>query len=124
MASNPIVWFEIYVQDLNRARKFYETVLATTLEKVEGDTDESMWMFPCKDNTMGAGGMIVKMEGVSPGCGGTLVYFACDDCAVEEGRVVASGGEIIKSKFSIAPHGFIAIVKDTEGNPIGLHSMK
>jgi predicted enzyme related to lactoylglutathione lyase len=53
---------------------------------------------------------------------GTLVYFICTDCAVEESRVVGAGGSVERPKFSIGPYGFIALVKDTEGNLIGLHS--
>jgi predicted enzyme related to lactoylglutathione lyase len=56
--------------------------------------------------------------------GGTMVYFECDDCSVEAGRVRANGGRIMKDKFPIGPHGFIAIGSDSEGNMIGLHSMK
>ncbi len=73
---------------------------------------------------MGAAGALVRMDGVPSGGGGTLVYFSCDDCAVEQGRVQAAGGTVFKPKFSIAPHGHIALVVDTEGNCIGLHSMQ
>lgn len=123
MTYNPVVWFEIYVQDIARSKKFYETVFSTTLEKVE-DEDCEMWMFPYKEGAEGSGGMIAKMQGIPSGPGGTMVYFSCEDCAVEEARAAANGGDIIRKKFSIGPHGFCAIVKDTEGNHIGLHSMK
>ena len=68
-------------------------------------------------------GTLVKMEGMPSG-GSTLVYFGCNDCAVEESRVVAAGGRIERSKMSIGEHGFISLVVDTEGNMIGLHSME
>jgi predicted enzyme related to lactoylglutathione lyase len=51
------------------------------------------------------------------------VYFSCEDCAVEAARATANGGSIFKEKMSIGEHGFIALVFDTEGNMIGLHSM-
>ena len=54
----------------------------------------------------------------------TLVYFICDDCAIEEGRVKSSGGKIQKPKMSIGEYGFISLAIDTEGNMFGLHSMK
>ena len=57
------------------------------------------------------------------GAGGTLIYFSCEDCGVEASRVAAAGGQVFKEKFSIAPYGFIALIIDTEGNMIGLHSM-
>ena len=128
--SNPVVWFEIYVQNMERAKAFYEVVLAVELEKMPAPTEEmnmEMWSFPAdKDaakTTYGACGMLVKMEGVPSGCGGTLVYFACEDCAVEAARATENGGSIFKEKKSIGEHGFISLVYDTEGNMIGLHSM-
>ena len=72
----------------------------------------------------GAGGALVKMEGVSSGGNSTLVYFSCEDCAVEASRVVDAGGQIHREKWSIGEYGFIALVVDTEGNKIGLHSLK
>jgi predicted enzyme related to lactoylglutathione lyase len=69
--SNPVVWFEIYVQNMERAKAFYEAVLAVELEKTPAPTEEmnmEMWSFPAdKDaakTTYGACGMLVKMEGV------------------------------------------------------------
>lgn len=129
--SNPVVWFEIYVQDMERAKAFYETVLAVKLEKMPAPTPESvdmeMWSFPSDKSTAqttyGACGMLVKMIGKSSGCGGTLIYFACEDCAVQAARAAQNGGSIFKEKFSIGEHGFIALAYDTEGNMIGFHSM-
>lgn len=129
--SNPVVWFEIYVQDMERAKAFYEAVLAIKLEKMAGPAteceDTEMWGFPSdKDTaqtTYGACGMLVKMAGVPSGHGGTLVYFGCEDCAVQAARAAENGGSIFKEKFSIGKYGFIALVNDTEGNMIGFHSM-
>lgn len=129
MKPNPIVWFEIYVQDMPRAQAFYERVFQCKLETMQEPEGlapgTQMMFFPGDDMaSYGANGMLVKMAGVPSGGGGTLVYFSCDDCAIEQGRVEAAGGQMLKPKFSIAPHGFIALVADTEGNCIGLHSMK
>jgi predicted enzyme related to lactoylglutathione lyase len=52
------------------------------------------------------------------------VYFSCKDCAVEAGRVIQHGGSVDRKKMSIGQYGFIALAVDTEGNMIGLHSMK
>jgi hypothetical protein len=123
MKSNPVGWFEIYVQDMARARKFYEAVLDGKLEKLEaGGVD--MWVFPGDQTTVGTTGTLVHMPGFPSGGNSTLVYFVCDDCAVEEGRVKKNGGRVEKTKFSIGPYGFISLVYDTEGNMFGLHSMK
>ena len=128
MKPNPVVWFEIHVNDLERARRFYEAVFQCQLEPLpspEGQASgNEMLAFPMDMPGSGASGTLVKMEGVAPGGGGTLVYFGCEDCAVEQGRVVAAGGQIHKPKFSIGPYGHCALVVDTEGNCIGLHSMQ
>ena len=123
MAHNPVNWFEIYVQDMARARAFYEAMLATRLERLEGSGIE-MWIFPAQPDGAGAAGSLVRYEGFPSGGNSTVVYFRCDDCAVEAARAAAHGGKVFKDKFSIGPHGFIALVTDTEGNLIGLHSMK
>ena len=123
MAENAVRWFEIYVQDMARARRFYESVFGTRLEKLESG-DLEMWAFPMSDSHPGASGALVRMPGVPSMPGGTLVYFGCDDCAVEGGRVTAAGGKIERDKMSIGQYGFILLAVDTEGNMIGLHSLK
>ena len=126
MKGNAVVWFELYVADMARARRFYEAVLDVKLEQaeeMEGDWPE-MWMFPGEEEGNGASGALVQMNGMSPGGGGTLVYFRCDDCAEQAHRVTVHGGQLARDKFAIGPHGFIALAVDTEGNMIGLHSMK
>jgi predicted enzyme related to lactoylglutathione lyase len=122
--QNPVVWFEIYVQDLQRAKRFYETVLGVTLEKLNTlVAGMEMWTFPMTQQGTGAGGALAKMDGVTPGGMGTLVYFSCQDCAVEAGRVAGAGGRLHKPKMSIGQYGHIALGIDPEGNMFGLHSM-
>lgn len=123
MKSNPVGWFEIYVQDLDRAKKFYESVFQGKLERLNSPGMD-MWAFPMGTGASGASGALVGMPGVPSGGNSTLVYFSCEDCAVEEGRVAKSGGGIHKNKFSIGQYGFISLAIDTEGNMFGLHSMK
>ena len=78
---NPVVWFEIYVDDIERARKFYETVLDTKMEDLptpetpDGDSNMKMVAFPMVNEGEGAAGAIVKMEGFGPGGCSTVVYF-------------------------------------------------
>jgi predicted enzyme related to lactoylglutathione lyase len=123
MTSNPVGWFEIYVQDMNRAKKFYETVLDTRLQKLDSPELE-MWSFPMAMDRVGAGGALVRVEGFPSGGNSTLVYFSCVDCATEAGRVVKSGGRIQREKISIGQYGFVALAFDTEGNMFGLHSLQ
>lgn len=126
MKGNPVGWFEIYVKDMGRARKFYEGVFQAPLERIgpaEGD-DLQMWAWKGDTTSYGTPGALVKMKEAPPGGFGTLVYFSCDDCAVEQARVAKMGGKIHRAKISIGPYGFISLVVDTEGNMLGLHSMK
>ena len=128
MKQNPAVWFEIYVNDMERAKKFYEEVFQVTLQKME--TPEGMELemlsFPMSEdmNAPGAAGALVKMEGMDVKGNGTIVYLSSEDCAVEAGRVEAAGGKVMKPKFSIGQYGFIALAVDTEGNTFGIHSVK
>jgi len=117
-------FFDIYVDDMDRAQAFYETVLDTSLSPMGDPNDASVVMRSFGDDfaSHGAGGALVKLEYARPGPGGSMVYFTCDDCAVEEGRATAAGGSIVKSKYSIGEHGFVSIIGDTEGNMVGLHS--
>jgi predicted enzyme related to lactoylglutathione lyase len=121
--GNPVGWFEIYVQDLKRAKAFYENTLEVTLERLESNPDIELWAFPMQRDNPGCAGALAKMEGKSSGAGGTIIYFSCADCAVVAARVVKNGGRIQKEKLSIGEYGFIALVYDTEGNMFGLHSM-
>lgn len=123
MKTNPVVWFEIYVQDIARAKAFYEQMLALQLTPLPGEGMEMM-CFPMLDNSPGATGALVKMEGCPSGGNSTLVYFTCDDCAVEAVRAKEAGGQVFKDKFSIGEYGYIALVVDPDGNMIGLHSMQ
>jgi len=125
--ANPVTWFEIYVKDMERAKTFYEKTLGIKLQKLETPAKESteMWSFPMSQESYGATGALVKMrDGPAGNVGGTLVYFECQDCSVEAGRIRENGGKIMKDKFAIGQHGFIALGNDSEGNMIGLHSMK
>lgn len=121
MKKNPVRWFEIYVQDMQRAKKFSEGVFKVKLEKL--NTPVEMWSFPMYTDRMGTGGSLVKMKGVRSGGNSTVVYFACKDCAVEEALAVRRGGKVEQGKMSIGEYGFVSMVRDTEGNLIGLHCM-
>jgi uncharacterized protein len=126
MNMNAIGWFEIYVKDMPRAKAFYEGVFGNKLEKLgdPGAGVSEMWTFPGKPDSPGATGALVKMENSPSGMGGIIIYFVCEDCAVESARVIKNDGKIVKEKFSIGQYGHIALATDTEGNMIGLHSMK
>lgn len=133
MSSNPVVWFEIYVDDMPRARSFYETVLGLSLEQLPmpdmadedsggPDSGIEMMAFPMQQNGEGAAGALVRMPGIPMNGNGTVVYFTCEDCAVEASRVADAGGVLERKKMSIGEYGFIALATDPDGNMFGLHS--
>jgi len=121
--ANSVGWFEIYVDDMSRAKAFYEKVFGVRLEKLDNPKID-MWSFPSQQESYGAPGALVRMPGFDAGANSVLVYFTCADCAVEAAKAVNAGGRIQKEKDSIGKYGYIALVFDTEGNMIGLHSMK
>jgi len=121
--TNSVGWFEIYVDDMQRARAFYERVFDVTLSPMTSSEME-MLIFPGDRASYGAQGALVKIPGFPTGANSVIVYFVCQDCAVEAAKAVAAGGSIQTEKRSIGPNGYIALVIDTEGNMIGLHSMQ
>jgi uncharacterized protein len=123
LPRNAVGWFEIYVQDMARAKSFYEATFALSLEKLPNPQLE-MWAFPGHCDGGGAAGAIIKMEGKSSGVGGTIVYFSCDDCGETASLALNHGGKMQMEKMSIGEYGFISLVYDTEGNIIGLHSIQ
>jgi predicted enzyme related to lactoylglutathione lyase len=121
MKENPVGWFEIYVRQMGRAQRFYETVFACRLQPL-GGAELEMLAFPMAMDTAGAAGALVRKEGFDGGGNGVIVYFTCEDCAVEAARVEGAGGRLERDKFPIGEYGYIALAVDTEGNMIGLHS--
>lgn len=126
MNTNPVGWFEIYVQDIERAKRFYEAVFQVKLEQLNSPAgmETEMWAFPMVKDARGITGALVKMKDGPSGGNSVLVYFMCTDCAIEAARAAVSGGKIVREKVSIGQYGFISLVADTEGNMIGLHSMQ
>lgn len=121
-------WFEIYVQDIARAKKFYEEVFQVELtdlaDPTESEDEMKMVAFPFSmEDLPGASGALVQMTGMPSGGNSTIVYFSSLDCSVEEGRAEAAGGKVVQPKTSIGEHGFMSLCEDTEGNTFGIHSM-
>lgn len=131
MSKNVVCWFEIYVDDLTRAKKFYGEVLGATFQDAEMPVDGEgdvvkMAFFDC-DDMEAVSGALVHMQGErqpGPKNLSTMVYFPCEDCSLEEGRVEKAGGIVCNPKMSIGEHGFCSICLDSEGNSFGLHSQK
>ncbi|MGK9118304.1 VOC family protein [Olivibacter jilunii] len=122
--KNIAVWFEIYVDDMDRAKDFYQYVFQIREFINLSKKSFRMYAFDWDDEVEGAGGALVKMDFNKPSTTGTIVYFNCEDCAAVEKRTKEKGGEIIVSKTPLDHFGFSAIIRDSEGNLIGLYSLK
>ena len=119
--SHAIHWFEIFVTDIERAVRFYQTVLNIELRR-ENEGGRPMAIFASAVE-QGVGGALVRQPGREPTSQGVLVYLDADgklDACL--GRVERAGGAVVQPKTDIGPPGFIALVRDTEGNIVGLHS--
>jgi uncharacterized protein len=116
-------WFEIPVENMERAIAFYEAVFDCTLDRHQMGPLDMAW-FPWDESRLGAGGSLVKAEGFyKPSEEGTQVYFSSDDVIIELNRIEKAGGKIIQPKTEIAPDiGYMALFLDSEGNRIALHS--
>jgi len=123
MKENALNWFEIFTNDLNKASAFYSTILNAELQPGSMECCR-MAMFP-GDPEKGVGGALTQMEGCVPGAGGTMVYLNVEgDLDGVLYRIPEAGGTVLRGRTDIAPHGFIGIFQDPEGNVVGLHSMK
>jgi len=123
-----INWFEIYVDDFDRAKKFYSEVFGLELKDIavgsERHSQIRYAVFPGEGPKGSASGALVKLDVAKPGIGGTFVYFHCEEVNTELSRVEAAGGKIIRPKQDTGDFGFIALIEDTEGNMIGLRSIR
>jgi len=122
--DNPVGWFEIYVSDLSRAKAFYEFVFQRSLLPMPTDGSFDAFMFHGEVVGSGAAGAIIHHPMRKPSTEGALVYFSCDDCNDQISRAKTQGGTVHKEKHRIGEAGFIAIIGDSEGNAIGLHSFQ
>lgn len=124
--NNAISWFEIPSTDLTRATKFYETIFSTSLVVMDMPNIR-MRLFPIEDMQNGIGGAVVDSGGFhKPSVtDGPLIYLnANPDVEIILSKVEAAGGKIVVPKTPISEEfGFMAIIIDTEGNRIGLHSL-
>ena len=117
--KNPIQWFEIATSDLERAKRFYTKVFELEFQFIEMP-DSKMYMFGVPDMIGSAGCLLHSIES-KPSADGTVVYFSCEDVAVQADRVSKAGGTLLFPKTDIGEFGFFAQLIDSEGNRIGLH---
>ena len=121
--TNAINWFEIPVKNIDKAKKFYETILGAELQVMAAMGMKSAF-FPANLQN-GVGGCIIEGQGYEPSNKGSLVYLnGGEDLSVPLSKVENAGGRILLPKTAIGPNGFMAHFEDCEGNKVGLHSMK
>jgi predicted enzyme related to lactoylglutathione lyase len=121
--KNAINWFEIPVKNFDKARKFYEAILGTDMQLMEAMGMKSAF-FPA-DMENGIGGCIISGQGYEPSNKGSLVYLnGGEDLGVVLSKVEKAGGRIVLPKTAIGQNGFMAHFEDTEGNKVGLHSIR
>ncbi len=121
--KNAVAWFEIPAKKLSRAKNFYESIFDIKMEDMEMDNDLKMTMFPVEAG--GVGGAICEhREFYKPSHEGSLVYISANpDLQKVLDKVERNGGKIIQKKTIITDeYGYMAIIEDTEGNRIALHS--
>lgn len=120
LRQNAINWFEIPCEDLERATNFYETVLGAKMNREIGG--DSMAIFA--SSPAGTGRTLVKKSLQRPGRAGTMVYLNCDgDLDEVIARIPKAGGLVLQPKTEVpGGYGYIACLRDSEGNHIGLHS--
>ena len=123
METNVVNWFEVPVNDMNRAKTFYSQLLDKQFQDIPMPGAE-IAAFPMIQDAPFSTGALVKADGYVPSKTGSLVYFSCEDVNDQLGKVEDLGGKIISQKTSIGEHGFVAHIEDSEGNHVALHSAK
>ncbi|MDB4976110.1 MAG: Glyoxalase family protein [Myxococcaceae bacterium] len=116
-----INWFEIPVQDMDRAVRFYEALIGRALKR-EVFMDVPHAIFQSSKDKDGVGGALIHDKNRKPAGSATCVYLDSSDIDASIKRATAIGGEVVQPKTSIGPMGSIALLKDTEGNLVGLHT--
>lgn len=120
---NPVVWFDISVSNIDRAKKFYGTVFNIEFTDLPIEWGKQSF-FPADFESAGCTGALVEKSDRVVDGNNMVVYFNSEDCVTEEAKVENAGGKILRPKMSIGDFGFVSILMDTEGNTIGLHSRK
>jgi uncharacterized protein len=120
--ANVIVWADIPVLDMERARAFYAHVLGASVEFMQGMTQVAILGSPQGMTQMDVSADLVLNQGTPSTTAGTTIYLGSNgDIDGMLKRVVEAGGEVLQQKQSMQDIGWIAYIKDTEGNRIGIH---
>ncbi len=117
--ANPVPYFEIPVDDMDRAVAFYEGLLGTKLtrQKVDG---YDMALFPFEEGAPGATGALAKGDVYRPSKNGPILYFRVKDIRQIVAKAQAMGRPILYPVKDIGDAGYVAEIEDSEGNRLAL----
>jgi predicted enzyme related to lactoylglutathione lyase len=121
--SNALNWFEIPAKDIQRAKKFYETIFAVKMDDMPEMMGMKMSSFPSEMGNGKASGALVQSEQHKPSTDGAVIYLnANPSIQTVIDRIDGAGGKVLMPKTQISPEiGHMAFFMDTEGNKVGLH---
>jgi predicted enzyme related to lactoylglutathione lyase len=119
--QNPVNWYEIPVNNLERAQTFYEYIFNIKMKHMDFGNLQMVW-FPMQENAPGATGALIKAESYIPSYEGTMVYFSVENINSVLKKIIEKGCKILNPKMSIGEFGYVAHFEDCEGNRIALHS--
>lgn len=124
--ANALNWFEIPVENISRATKFYETIFNTQMMPMPDMMDMKMTSFPSEMDNGKVSGALVQSPQHKPSMEGPIIYLNANpsiDAVIE--RIEPAGGKMAGAKMQISPEiGYIAFFTDSEGNRIALHAQK
>ncbi len=123
--NKAISWFEIPATDMERAQKFYETILDVKLNRV-AMAGEELAIFPYDRDNGATGGALIHAGTAQPSTDGAIVYLHTEESVdAVLARVAQAGGSVAKGRVEL-PNGIgaYALVRDTEGNRVGVHALK
>lgn len=122
--SNPVGWFEIPVNDINRAISFYNKVFDYSLKVSDLGGLQMAWLPFDHTGKGSSGSLVLQKDFYKPSRdSGVLIYFSSIDVAITLGKVKEAGGEVLSEKKLIAPDiGYMGLFIDSEGNRIAVHS--
>lgn len=114
-------WFELPVNDMDRAKQFYASIFNIQMADNMEMGSSLMSFFPFETDASGATGTLIKQESYIPSHEGTMVYFSVTEIDDILPKITNSGGKVLNEKMSIGEHGFVAHFEDSEGNRVALH---
>jgi predicted enzyme related to lactoylglutathione lyase len=126
--GNALNWFEIPVADFDRAKKFYETIFNYQMPEMQMGPNKMGFLLYDFQGGKAGGAIVHNPDFYTPSKNGSLIYLNCNpDLNDHLSRIENAGGKILMEKTEVAPGqnlGWWALIEDSEGNRVALHSMQ